>query len=1563
MQFRKSFHLLVIITLILSSSPVLFHYPVTDASPEPVNEDRNPPVSGTGYTDFNITWYVDTNETLIYRNQTVNLTGDLIINSTGTLILDNVTLYFNSSSNAEFGIIVESGGQLNITNSTLSASNNTWSFKVYGNLSMDDCNISKMFGQVQSSEYVGGLEVYSGNVSVNNSLFFDNMNNIYLHYMTNYPVVITNNTIFSTTVTQGRGIVITNHSKPIIANNNISGLSRGIEILENSEPVISNNNLLNFTDYGIYTNSLAKNIMIKNNSIGKIVKWDAIRIDYNWIASDGPGVVIEDNELFESDDYGINYNSNIASTIINNRIYNNTNGVYIDGSKSLIAYNVIENNTRGGLTIEWSINNPDPLVRNNVIEYNGVQTGVGGYGVTVNSASGRITDNKIHHNGPETSTSDQFMGGGIYVVSSGAIANPVIDNNTLEYNQLDGIDIDSGSFPTIKDNVIYHSNRTGIYVYDANVPVSGNIVRYNSKGIYFYNSNLWIVHCTIEENSDYGINLDMNSKPTIYDNKISRNGDGGPDDAGIFLNGAIMPSSAVIISNDISNNTGTGIRVAASTPQILNNEINYNINGITFPSIGGVVKNNGIRFNTGSGIITEHTLADPLIENNIFDSNNNGILIDDDARPNVVNNWFRKNNYGVKVTGNSWPVVHSNQFSANSVGLRSDYSRIDADKLTFTVNTLYGMELKGTNFTIYTPLENSTFSNPAGKDIKVDDNSHVNLLNTTFDRTKLVVADSKSEIIPYWYLHVKAKETDGTPLLFGTVKIENVTDQIIGIKTLNVQGMLNYYRIKEFRLTQSERIDYTPHDVFVEKTGFVKYKETVTMDQSRRIDISLGFNLDPGPVSNILPRRSHGLTPKITWDPAVDPDGDSLTYIINIGTTAKGTDILDSSIGQTTKPEFQITTPLSFGTGNNTYHITVYAFDGFGGESIAETTMFIVNDAPSIPKIKIEPERPNKLSDIDCLIQSPSMDNDNDSVVYDFKWYKDGVYQPTLSLIEVPNLNSSITPAFLDDGQVWKCIVRAFDGYFYSPSVESNEVTVKNFAPKINYTPLNREIKEDSIADSVFNLNDVFADENNEDLTFVWNTSKYVDVVNNNSVISFVPDPNWFGEAKFKFTARDYFDEVSFIFILTVSPVNDLPVIEPIGNLEANEDRWFNYTFSAYDYADSETVTVKTNLTETIPGLADTNYPFYEFNIQTFELKFKPDNSMVGKFIINVTAEDSSKGRSFEILNFTINNINDNPTPIITSPSAEDTYFEGNVIILDGSGSFDEDSIHGDSFKSVQWVIESTGQVIGTDLVDNYTFTKAGTYTIKLVIVDAFGSESFSSVTINVARSDGDGSEEGIFGNLSENPSMLWALIILIVIIIMVLIVVIVNKLRQRKEKLKMVEAGLIDMEDIKTKPETGEPAGKEPEKPQAPSFPQPIQVDVKIAGVTQPPLPGTEGADMVPPPPPADVPTVDVTESMEKDAAAEPEAEPMDFKRPEKIIEMPEEDETVYEHGPEATEAGGSEPEAGTGEAIGEGEIIDETSGSFKQILCPSCGMIAQDHPQNKNLIICPVCGEKERK
>ena len=87
---------------------------------------------------------------------------------------------------------------------------------------------------------------------------------------------------------------------------------------------------------------------------------------------------------------------------------------------------------------------------------------------------------------------------------------------------------------------------------------------------------------------------------------------------------------------------------------------------------------------------------------------------------------------------------------------------------------------------------------------------------------------------------------------------------------------------------------------------------------------------------------------------------------------------------------------------------------------------------PTRPGIAIEPANPGPNADLACVVTTASYDLD--PVVYQTRWFRDGVYEKTLG-------NVARVPADrTDPGARWRCEVRASDGSERSPPATAEVV-------------------------------------------------------------------------------------------------------------------------------------------------------------------------------------------------------------------------------------------------------------------------------------------------------------------------------------------------------------------------------------------------------------------------------------------------------------------------------------------------------------------------------------------
>ena len=247
--------------------------------------------------------------------------------------------------------------------------------------------------------------------------------------------------------------------------------------------------------------------------------------NYNWILTEatkpwcnyvGGAYIIENVTVDEI----LIVDSNVDFIIRNNTIYNGGSGIYLSNVNNGILINNSIVNNDSGISLE-SVNNV------------------------------LITQNKINYNG-----------GGISLKGySTSCTNNVISNNTINYNDFDGILLTNDNYPSINNNisgnVIKYNSRNGINSYiesDTNI-ISGNDISNNAaNGINLLQSEDNIVlENNINDNGEYGIYIHGFGS---NDNEISRNNITNNDLYGIYINSNGQ-------SNTIYNNNFTGNAVNA----------------------------------------------------------------------------------------------------------------------------------------------------------------------------------------------------------------------------------------------------------------------------------------------------------------------------------------------------------------------------------------------------------------------------------------------------------------------------------------------------------------------------------------------------------------------------------------------------------------------------------------------------------------------------------------------------------------------------------------------------------------------------------------------------------------------------------------------------------------------------------------------------------------------------------------------------------------------------------------------------------------------------------------
>lgn len=258
-----------------------------------------------------------------------------------------------------------------------------------------------------------------------------------------------------------------------------------------------------------------------------------------------------------------------------------------------------------------------------------------GTGHTVNVAAGT-------YNTTLGETFPIFIANGVSLVGAG-IDRSIIDAGTKQTavkcvgivdstTRLDGFTITNGTYPG--ESGIYISAGSTLQVSNNKITASGGNTAYNlwKGGIYVVNSSPLIISNNISGNSGSGIFV-SNCSPTIKNNLITGNSGNSYRGGGLTIEGS--SSRPAISYNIIVNNSLEGIRCNnSSRPQIINNTIAGNSGGgiqMGGFAAGGAspdIINNILAFNTGYGVDENVASVPGKVWYNLFYANGSGLYRD-----------------------------------------------------------------------------------------------------------------------------------------------------------------------------------------------------------------------------------------------------------------------------------------------------------------------------------------------------------------------------------------------------------------------------------------------------------------------------------------------------------------------------------------------------------------------------------------------------------------------------------------------------------------------------------------------------------------------------------------------------------------------------------------------------------------------------------------------------------------------------------------------------------------------------------------------------------------------
>ena len=734
------------------------------------------------------------NEDGIYLRSSSNNT---VANNTASYNVDGVLLSYssnntivnNTASNNGYGIRLYSSGSNATANNTTSnnaSSRNTIyhnnfinnTNQAYDNIGNNYWNASYPTGGNYWSDY-NGIDIYSGpgqNVTGSDGMGDAPYTNIEggAGAQDNYPLMypmgektygpirINNNTDFANHATsEGWGGNGTEADPYIIENYNINGTGYGYCIY-----------IGNTTDYFVVRNCSLHDASGNSGTY----YWDSALVMYN--VTNGAAV----NNTASNNGHGISLYKSGNNNITNNRMYNNSLGLWVfsytleDFNNSIDTTNTVnakpvyyffkhdnltlENVDAGHITVAGSKNvtirnirmgtgdgiwmrfMKDSLIEK--VNVSGTYLGV----LTHISDNITIKDSNISNTKANDVASIQLQN----------TTNSVIENVTVRNSADHGVLVGwSSDYNLIKNSIFYNNTYNGIFLYysTSNDIVNNTVSSNNWTGIpLYYSDSNTLTNNTVSFNGYQGIGLWDSNSNIIENNTCTENNNNG-----IYLYNSTFNR---IDSNNCSGNLnyhGISIDYISDNNTITNNLASSNYyQGIgLWNSNGNLIENDTCIKNGNDGIYLYNSTHNRINSNNCSSNiNYHGISIDSSSNNTITNNTAWNNGYYGIYLGSSYDnTIYHNKFINNTHQAYDDTGN-NSWNAPYPTGGNYWSDYNGTdnysgpgqNVTGSDGIGDTPYTNIEGGAGAQDNYPLMSPAGNTSDTTP--PSSSVSQISPYW---------------------------------------------------------------------------------------------------------------------------------------------------------------------------------------------------------------------------------------------------------------------------------------------------------------------------------------------------------------------------------------------------------------------------------------------------------------------------------------------------------------------------------------------------------------------------------------------------------------------------------------------------------------------------------------------------------------------------------------------------------------------------------------------------------------------------------------------
>jgi len=500
--------------------------------------------------------------------------------------------------------------------------------------------------------------------------------------------------------------------------------------------------------------------------------------------------------------------------------------------------------------------------------------------------------------------------------------------------------------------------------YSINYSTGGAAYTY---GVYSDQYNTTIRNCTIidgnttsSNNNRYGIIFESNDFSVIYNNfvntsnsdamwiynganfnNISRNRVYSSSGSGIVLHSSL---SNKLIDNNATSASGSGVYLVSysNNNTLLRNFANTTGSNpaiyIYSSSYNNLTQNKGVSTSSNGINIDEHS------DNNTLYSNNGTSLGTESAitLSNSVNNSLINNSGNNLAGGIGILVAYSanNNTLINSTGTSTSgqgvylFLSYGNNFINQTATGAHGIYVQTSNNTVFRDCGN--IAGNSGQDVYY--NSAAGSVNNTFINCSYTLSDetvqgSANQLIKKWYYQAYANYTNNTAVPNANITGANRTGSIQFSVLTNSTGWITRQEIIDYVNIGGTRTYYSNYSINGTKSSnAVNHSLNISTLTNMIDNFTFPANSAPSKVTLIYPGDGNGSfierTPTFSWNAATDPDGNPITYILNVSNSSSFATSTYIKTGISSTSQLYDAGELPFVTGYTPYYWKVRATDG-----------------------------------------------------------------------------------------------------------------------------------------------------------------------------------------------------------------------------------------------------------------------------------------------------------------------------------------------------------------------------------------------------------------------------------------------------------------------------------------------------------------------------------------------------------------------------------------------------------------------------------------------------------